>query len=268
MSSHRTPRPDAIAVGGRRLESAWWGPSPDAAPTIVLLHEGLGSVGLWRDFPTLLAAETGCGVFAYSRFGYGRSDPATLPRPHSYLHDEARIVLPRVLDAGGVRRCILLGHSDGATIAAIHAGTFHDGPLRGIVLMAGHYIVEKSCLAAVAEAGRRYAEGELRDRLARHHDYPDVAFRGWNETWLDPHFHDAFDVRPDVARIRVPVVLIQGDADPYGTAEQVRAFEEVARCPVERLLLPGIGHTPHVEAPDIVMKAVRDFASRAFDRAN
>lgn len=262
MSAPPTPRRGAIVLDGRRMESAWWGPEPDAAPTIVLLHEGLGSVGLWRDFPARLAAATGCGVFAYSRLGYGQSDPVALPRPYSYLHDEARAVLPRVLDATGLRRCVLLGHSDGATIAAIHAGSFEDARVRGIVLIAGHFIVEKPCLAAVAEAGRRYAEGELRGRLARHHAHPDVAFRGWNETWLDPRFHEVFDIRPEVSRIRVPMLLLQGDADPYGTVEQVRAAERAAPCPVEPLVLPGIGHAPQFEAPEVTLGAVRDFTSR------
>src|SRR5215218_8635154 len=121
------PRRDApLEIGGKRLEAAWWGPGPEAAPTLVLLHEGLGSVSLWRDFPERLAATTGLGVFAYSRFGYGQSDPAALPRPLFYMHDEAREVLPRVLDAAGVRRCVLVGHSDGGSIATIHAGSFQD----------------------------------------------------------------------------------------------------------------------------------------------
>jgi len=130
------PRAAPLEIGGRRLEAAWWGPGPDAAPTLVLLHEGLGSVSAWKDFPERLADATGLGVLAYSRFCYGQSDPAPLPWPLTYMHTEAREVLPRVLDAAGVRRCVLLGHSDGGSIAAIHAGSHQDARVRGLVLLA------------------------------------------------------------------------------------------------------------------------------------
>lgn len=249
---------------GRRLEAAWWGPPPERVPSIVMLHEGLGCVGLWRDVPARIAAATGLGVLAYSRFGYGRSDPVPLPRPLTYMHDEAREVLPRVLDAAGIRRCILLGHSDGASIAAIYAGSCQDFRVRGLVLLAGHFMVEEAGLRAIAEARRRYEEGDLRARLARHHAHVDVAFRGWNEAWLDPRFPEVFGLSAELAHIRVPMLLVQGEADPYGTMEQVRMAERESCCPVERLILPGIGHAPHLEAPDATLAAVRGFADRIF----
>lgn len=259
------PRRDApLEIGGKRLEAAWWGPRPEAAPTLVLLHEGLGSVSLWRDFPERLAAATGLGVFAYSRFGYGQSDPAALPRSLFYMHDEAREVLPRVLDAAGVRRCVLVGHSDGGSIAAIHAGSFQDARVRGLVLLAPHFFVEEVGLAAIRQAEQAFETGDLRARLARHHRDPDVAFRGWNGAWLDPAFPRVFDLQPDIAHIRVPVLAIQGEADPYGTVEQVRLLEREAYCPVDSLVLPGVGHNPHQDAPDAVLATVGEFTGRLF----
>jgi pimeloyl-ACP methyl ester carboxylesterase len=256
-----TMRPGEILLDEGRLETGWWGPGPDAAPTILLLHEGLGSLGLWRDFPALLAAATGWGVFAWSRFGYGGSDPVALPRPLDYLQREATGVLPRVLDAIGLRRGILWGHSDGASIAAIHAGTCPDPRLQGVVLVAPHVFTEPMGLAAVAATRERYATGDLRARLARHHRHVDVAFEGWAGAWLDSRFPAAFDLLPQVRQIRLPVLAIQGEADAYGTPAQLDALAREAPGPVRRLLLPGIGHAPHSEAADVVLAAVRDFTA-------
>ena len=256
--------PGEIRLPQGRLETGWWGPGPEQAPTLVLLHEGLGSLGLWRQFPARLAEATGCGVFAYSRFGYGASDPVVLPRPLDYMQREAREVLPRVLDAIGLRRGVLIGHSDGGSIAAIYAGSFQDFRLHGAVLLAPHFFTEAMGLAAIAEAKQRYQDGDLRARLARHHRDVDNAFWGWNGAWLDPGFPAAFDLLADVIHIRVPVLAIQGTADPYGTEEQLRALQREAYCPVEVRMLPGIGHAPHAEAPDAVLAAVGDFAGRLF----
>ncbi|TCZ58529.1 alpha/beta fold hydrolase [Roseicella aquatilis] len=254
--------PGEILLPEGRLETGWWGPGPQATPTLVLLHEGLGSLGLWRDFPARLAAATGCGVFAFSRFGYGHSDPAALPRPLDYLRREACEVLPRVLDAAGLQWGLLLGHSDGGSIAAIHAGLVRDPRLRGIVVIAPHFVTEPMGLAAIEETRGRYEAGELRARLARHHRHVDVAFRGWCDTWLDPRFPASFDLRPDITGIRVPVLAIQGEADPYGTPEQLHLLAREAAGPVEVMLLPGIGHAPQAEAPEAVLHAVRGFVAR------
>jgi pimeloyl-ACP methyl ester carboxylesterase len=247
-----------MIIDRRFLETAWWGPGPDRAPTLVLLHEGLGCVALWRDFPEALVAATGCGVFAWSRFGYGGSDPVTLPRPMSYMHDEALTVLPRVLDAAGVRRAVVIGHSDGGSIAAIHAGAVRDARVRGVVLIAAHFFVEELNIASIAAIRATYEEGDLRARLARYHRDVDVAFRGWNDAWLDPRFR-AFDITEHVARIPVPVLALQGAEDPYGTAEQLRVLERVALCPVETRLIAGARHAPHLEAKDATLAAIVPF---------
>jgi pimeloyl-ACP methyl ester carboxylesterase len=248
-------KPGEIQLDGRRLETAWWGPDTAHTPTIVLLHEGLGCVALWRDVPERLAAETGCRVFAYSRFGYGRSDPAMLPRPMTYMHDEALGVLPRVLDAAGVERAVLVGHSDGGSIAAIYSGAVHDPRIAGIVLIAAHFFVEDQNIASIARISTEYEATDLRSRLARYHTNVDNAFRGWNDAWLDPRFRD-FDITGYLPNISVPVLALQGADDPYGTEAQLKVLERTVRSPLDTKLIPGARHAPHLEA----MPAIAAFA--------
>jgi len=255
------PRTGCIELAGQRLETAWWGEGPETAPTIVLLHEGLGCVALWRNFPAQLTAATGCGVFAWSRRGYGASSPIALPRPVSYMHDEAREWLRPVLDAAGVRRCILLGHSDGGSIAAIYAGSVQDDRVRGLALLAPHFLVEEVSLAGIREARGRFLNSDLRARLARYHKDVDGAFWGWNQAWLDPAFRD-WNIEAEVARIRIPMLIVQGTSDPYGTVEQLRVAQWLALGPVEGLVLDGIGHAPHLEATEATVAAVADFVHR------
>jgi len=246
-----------------RIEYRMAGPRPGEAPTLILLHEGLGSAGMWGDFPESLAAATGCGVFAYSRIGYGQSSPARLPRRLDFMHVEAREVLPRLLDAIGFRRGLLVGHSDGASVAAIYGGAVQDHRVRGLVLMAPHFFVEAEGLAEIRNARVAYETTDLRVRLARHHAEVDVAFRGWNEAWLDPQFARAFDITEALAYIRVPILLIQGEGDQYGTRRQVEIAQEECYCPVEVLALPDARHVPHREAPEATLNAVADFVKRA-----
>lgn len=252
-----------MIIDGRTLETKWWGPGPDAAPTLVLLHEGLGCIQLWRDFPDALVAATGCGVFAYSRFGYGWSDPVSLPRPMSYMHDEALIVLPRVLDASGVRRAVLIGHSDGGSIAAIYAGAAHDPRVLGLVMMAAHFFVEDVNIASIQEVKQTYEQGELRKRLAKYHRDVDVAFRGWNDAWLDPRFR-TFDITEHLGRIRVPVLALQGADDPYGTDDQMRVLERAIQCTIETRLIESVRHSPHLEARDATLEAIVPFVRGLF----
>ncbi len=210
-----------ITIAGRRIEAAWHGPAPDRAPTLVLLHEGLGCIAMWRDFPRLLAERTGYGVLAYSRPGYGKSDPVLLPRPLSYMHDEAREVLPAVLDQAGIRKTVLVGHSDGASIATIYAGSQQDFRVRGLALMAPHFFVEDISVRSIAEAKQAYETGGLRERLARYHADVEVAFRGWNDAWLDPKFRE-WRIDDELAHVRVPMLIIQGKDDQYGTETSSR----------------------------------------------
>jgi pimeloyl-ACP methyl ester carboxylesterase len=250
-----------LKVGSAELEYRMIGPLPHEAPTLVLLHEGLGSVGQWGDFPDRLATATSAGVFVYSRAGYGQSSPVPLPRPLTYMHDEALEVLPKLLDAIGFRRGILIGHSDGASIATIYAGGVQDHRIRGLSLIAPHFVVEDVGIASIAAAKQAYESTDLREKLARWHKDVDVAFRGWNEAWLDPEFRN-WDISESLAYIRVPVQIVQGEADQYGTLCQIEIAQEECYCPVDVTLLPGIGHAPHREAPNRTLIAVSDFVNR------
>ena len=252
-----------LVVAGVRVEIAWHGPPPDAAPTLVLLHEGLGSVSVWRDFPARVAAATGMGALVSSRPGYGASDPVPLPRPLSYMQDEALGGLPALLDAAGVRACVLFGHSDGGSIALVFAGSGLPQAARvlGLVLEAPHVFVEDVSVKSIAAARVSFETGALRERLARHHGANvDVAFRGWNDAWLDPGFR-AWNIEEYLPRIRVPSLVIQGEDDAYGTLAQVDAIERGSGGPVTRLVLPRCGHAPHRDAPDEVLAAVTAFVA-------
>lgn len=247
-----------LALPAGTLDCAWSGPPPSERPTLVLLHEGLGCIALWRDVPARLAVATGCGVFAYSRFGYGASAPCALPRPLDYMRREAIDILPAVLNAAGISRAILIGHSDGASIAAIHAGAVRDPRVAGVVLIAPHYFVEPSGLQAIRAARVAYETGNLRSKLMRYHTNVDAAFRGWCDAWLDHGFR-AFDLTPDLAAITVPVLQLQGTDDPYGTTAQTDCADRLARA--ETILLP-VRHAPHLEAPDASVAAIASFARR------
>jgi pimeloyl-ACP methyl ester carboxylesterase len=256
-------RAGTIPIDGGTLATAWWGPGPAEAPSLVLLHEGLGCIALWRDVPERLAAATGWGVFAYSRFGYGDSDSTPLPRKLTYMHDEAQTVLPQVLRAAGITRTVLVGHSDGGSIAAIYAGSVMvSGPgnpsLLGLVTLAAHFIVEDLNIASIRQIKSEYETGTLRRRLARYHRDVDTAFRGWNDAWLDPGFRD-FDITGFLPAIRVPVLALQGALDPYGTDVQLRLLEANVQAPVSTRLIPGARHSPHLEAAEDTLAAITSF---------
>jgi pimeloyl-ACP methyl ester carboxylesterase len=245
-----------------RLEYRMIGPRPDAAaPTIVMLHEGLGSVGLWGGFPEAIAEATGAGVFVYSRAGYGKSRPGAMPRSVSFMHEEACTVLPRVLDAIGFQRGLLLGHSDGASIATIYAGSVQDHRMRGLVLIAPHFFIEAFGIAEIERANAAFASGELREKLERWHADVDCAFRSWSDPWLHPDFRN-WDITEALGYIRVPILIVQGEDDQYGTVKQIEAAQQECFCPVEAVVLPGIRHAPHREAPQQTLGAVTDFINR------
>ena len=198
-----------VVVGGSRLEYRFAGPQPDQAPTIILMHEGLGSAGLWGDFLPMLAQSTGAGVFAFSRGGYGASDPVPLPRPMGYMHDEALEILPVLLEEIQFREGVFVGHSDGASISAIYAGGVEDERLRGICVIAPHFFIEDISVASVEAAKIAYEENDLRKKLARWHTNVDIAFRGWNDAWRNPDFR-AWNISEYLPHIKVPVMAIQG----------------------------------------------------------
>ena len=246
---------------GRRLEGVAFGPPPGSAPTIVLLHEGLGCVALWRNFPKDLAQLTGMGVFAWSRAGYGQSDPVSLPRPLEYMTREAEFALPAVLESIGFQYGILLGHSDGASIAGIYAGSVEDFRVRGLILMAPHFFTEPAGLAAISDAKAQFEQTDLRSRLAKYHRHVDNAFRGWNDAWLDPSFA-SWNIADVIDYWRVPVLAIQGGDDQYGSLAQIKEIEDRCYAPAEALIIPFCRHAPHLEQPAIVLNTIAEFCAR------
>ena len=250
-----------LIIDGKRLEYYALGPAPAEAPTIVMLHEGLGCAALWRDFPKKVAEATGMGVFVYSRLGYGQSDAAELPKPLDFMTYEAVNVLPQVLDAIGFQRGILFGHSDGATIAAIHAGSVEDFRVRGLIVMAPHFFTEPGGLASIAEAKVAFDSGDLKQKMARYHRDPEVAFRGWNDVWLHPDFAK-WNVAEVIDYFRIPTLAIQGRDDQYGTLAQVEVIEERAYSPVDLVVIDDCKHAPHLEQPEAVLREVAEFAAR------
>ena len=244
-----------------RLEYRMIGSRPDAAPTIVMLHEGLGSVGLWGAFPEALATATGAGVFVYSRTNYGRSSPGKLPRTVNFMHEEALDVLPRVLAAIGFERGILLGHSDGASIATIYAGSVQDHRVRGLVLMAPHFFTEDMGLAQIRRTNEDYQSGDLREKLKRWHADVDSAYQSWSGPWLAPEFR-VWDITETLGYIRVPILIIQGADDQYGTLKQIEVAQQECYCPVEAAILPGVRHSPHRDAPALTRDTAAAFINR------
>jgi pimeloyl-ACP methyl ester carboxylesterase len=249
-----------LSVGTAELEYRMIGPAPDQAPTIVMLHEGLGSAALWGDFPDKLQAMTGAGVLVYSRSGYGASSPVKLPRPLDYMHVEALDVLPKLLDRISFRRGILVGHSDGASITAIYAGGVQDHRVRAVALIAPHFIVEDISVASIAAIKTAYETTDLKSKLARWHSDVDNAFFGWNGAWLDPNFR-RWDISEYLAYIRVPVAIVQGGLDQYGTIRQVEIAKEECYCPVDVTIISEAGHSPHREAPGATLNAISEFAN-------
>jgi pimeloyl-ACP methyl ester carboxylesterase len=249
-----------VELPDQRLEYRMIGPRPDEAPTLVLLHEGLGSADLWGELPEKLVAATGAGVFAYSRQGYGQSGPAALPRPLDYMQHEGARTLPRLLDAIGFRRGLLVGHSDGASIAAVCAGSAQDHRLCGAVLIAPHFIVEDVTIRAITEFRDAYDHTDLRERLSRWHADVDHTVHGWSDVWLKGNFR-AWDISDVLAYVRVPLLIIQGEHDQYGTAKQIEIALEECYCPVEVALLPHVMHAPHREAPDETLRLISEFAN-------
>jgi pimeloyl-ACP methyl ester carboxylesterase len=244
-----------LTVAGRRLEAAEWDGDRDRAP-LVLLHEGLGSVGLWRDFPAALATATGRRVLAYSRFGHGRSDVPAEPLTPAFFAYEAHDVLPEVLHQTDVDRPILVGHSDGASIALIHAAA---RPVTGVVLIAPHVFVEPVTLAGIRETRDAFLTGDLRERMARYHDDVDAAFFGWCDVWLDPEFED-WDLSAEISCLHAPTLLMQGIDDEYATLEQLDRIQAGAPAPIRRVELQA-QHSPHLEAPDDTVAAIAAFTA-------
>jgi len=247
-----------VVLDGKRLETLWIEPERAARPTIVVLHEGLGSVALWKHFPQKLASRTGCGVLVYSRYGNGQSDMLREKRPVEYMHHEGEVVLPELLDKLGIVRPILLGHSDGGSIALIFAGKYPDRP-RALMLEAPHVFVEDLSVTSIAQAKDQYRTTNMRPKLARYHKHVDEAFWGWNDIWLDPQFR-SWNIEEYLPAIRCPILCIQGEEDEYGTIAQVKAIKAHVSA-TEILMLPNCKHSPHRDQADATLERMAEFVA-------
>jgi pimeloyl-ACP methyl ester carboxylesterase len=234
-----------LSAGGHRLEYSLLRPEAEIAdvPTLVFLHEGLGSVALWKRFPAEVVATTGCPALVYSRYGYGKSDKLAETRKVDYMHGEALDVLPEILDQLEIEAPILIGHSDGASIALIHAGSGRR-PVRGVVAMAPHVFVEDITVKSIAAAKTTFQNTDLAERLGRYHDDVVSTFWGWNDIWLHPDFL-RWNIKEYLPDIRCPVLLIQGEDDQYGSAAQVEVIARQVSGPAEIVMLPDCAHSPH-----------------------
>lgn len=253
----------SVTAAGHRLDYLRISPGGEAGAdrsTLVFLHEGLGSVEMWRDFPARAAAATGCEAVVYSRWGYGKSEPLSGDRGVGYMHDEGLEALPEVLDALGVRRPILVGHSDGGSIALICAGT-RRRPVAGLFLLAAHLIVEDITVASIAAARVAYQTTDLREKLARYHADVDSAFWGWNRIWLHPDFR-RWNIEGLVRGVDCPVLALQGEDDEYGTPDQLARISALVKG-AETRLVPRCRHSPHRDQPDLVLEALAGFVRRA-----
>ena len=243
-----------------RLEIAWVGPAAPAAPVIVFLHEGLGSVAMWKDFPERLCHAVGARGLVFSRYGYGRSTPKPADErwPVSFMHAQAFEVLPRLFERLGVSRPCLFGHSDGGSIALLHASRF---PTAAVVSVAAHIFTEDFGIRSIEAARTAYESTDLRAKLSRYHADVDSAFRGWNDVWLDPAFR-AWNIEAELDTIACPLLVVQGVDDEYGTMAQVHGIaRHVPHAQV--LAMPGCGHSPHRDQPDALIAATGAFMQRA-----
>ncbi|MDH5354244.1 MAG: alpha/beta hydrolase [Gammaproteobacteria bacterium] len=246
-----------LKIGSVSLEYQWIASKAEAA-ALLLLHEGLGCVDMWKEFPQALAKETGLGVFAYSRRGYGRSDTGILPRPASYMHDEARL-LDELLALIPAKSFILVGHSDGASIASIYAGSHPQYDIDGLVLLAPHFFVEDLSIESIAKVKKLYQESDLRERLRKYHgEQVDNAFLGWNDVWLSGGFRQ-WDIKEYLPRILVPTLIIQGEDDEYGSEAQVKVAQELIAAPVTVRMFPNCGHSPHSQSKEETLLEINRF---------
>jgi len=248
-----------VLADGKRLETLWIEPAaPTARPPIVMLHEGLGSIALWKDFPQRLAARTACRVLVYSRYGHGGSDKLMEKRPVEFMHHEGEVVLPELLDTLGIKRPILLGHSDGGSISLIFSGKYPERP-HAVILEAPHVFVEVLSVTSINQAKKNYQTTDFPQKLGRYHQHVDATFWGWNDIWLDPEFR-SWNIEEYLPAIRCPTLCIQGEEDEYGTIAQVKAIQ--ARTPAtEVVMLPNCRHSPHRDQPEATLQRMAEFVA-------
>jgi len=254
----------SLRINTNKLESVWYGPPPEAAPTLVFLHDGLGCVSLWKDFPEKLATKTACGALVFSRLGYGKSASCELPRALDFMHHEALTELPEILSQHKIRKCILVGHSDGSSIALIHSADNPTEYLLGIVHVAPHVFCEQLTTESIEKVKELYLSGNLRERLQKHHGANvDCAFHGWADVWLHPNF-SAWNIEDCLPKIRVPQLIVQGNDDEYGTSAQIEAIVRQSGNSVETCFLDNCGHSPHRDQEIQTLERMSKFVRNLF----
>lgn len=248
-----------LSAAGHRLEYQWIDAVAPARPVLVFLHEGLGSIGQWRDFPAAAAQATGCAALVYARYGYGQSDVLAEARVTvRFMHDEALDSLPALLATLRIVNPVLVGHSDGASIALIHAGAGH--PVRALALLAPHVFVEDVCIRSIEAAKRQFEMTDLAERLGKYHRDPRKTFCLWNDVWLDPEFA-RWNIEGYLPEVRCPVLAIQGADDEYGTLAQLDAIGRQVGGRCKLIELPQCGHSPHRDQPGLVLDAIAEFVN-------
>ena len=249
-----------VTIADGRIEYSFYEVKRPAAPTIVMLHEGLGALSLWRDLPRKLSNLVNCSVFVYSRHGYGQSDFINSKFNAKYMHKEALNILPKILNHFDISNPILYGHSDGASIALIHASSADTG-IMGLILEAPHVFVEEISLNGLKDAKKAFEQGGLKAGLAKHHREPEMIFRCWNNIWLSPEFL-TWNIVSSLSNIQCPALLIQGETDAYGTLSQLDTIEKNVSGICEKKILPNVGHSPHRENPRLVLRSIQQFISK------
>ena len=249
-----------VTIADGRIEYSFYEVKRPTAPTIVMLHEGLGALSLWRDLPRKLSNLINCSVFVYSRHGYGQSDFINSKFNAKYMHKEALNILPKILNHFDISNPILYGHSDGASIALIHASSADTG-IMGLILEAPHVFVEEISLNGLKDAKKAFEQGGLKAGLAKHHREPEMIFRCWNNIWLSPEFL-TWNIVSCLSNIQCPALLIQGETDAYGTLSQLDTIEKNVSGICKKKILPNTGHSPHRENPRLVLRSIQQFISK------
>ena len=248
----------SIQLNEKIIESVWYGPPPENAPTLIFLHEGLGSVSMWKDFPQELSRITGCGALSYSRLGYGQSEKCELPRQLNFMHKEGLEVLPSIITQFRIQNYILVGHSDGASIGLIHAGSDYADKLLGMINEAPHVFSESLTISSIKKLRENYNSGNLRVKLEKYHNDIDMTFNGWADVWLNDEFTD-WNIESYLSRIKVPQLIIQGNDDEYGTSAQVEAIVSQSAGSVKTCFFNNCGHSPHSDQKSKTLEVMNEF---------
>ena len=250
-----------LDIKNNQIEYITFGNFSNKSPVLILLHEGLGSVAMWRDIPKLIHEKTKMNILVYSRIGYGKSSKAELPRPTNYMSIEAEEYLPIILQKLSIKKYFLIGHSDGGTIAALASINKSSVELLGTILIAPHFFVENESIKAIEETIDQYKNKKLKSKLEKYHDDVDNAFFGWSNVWLSPKFKE-WNISNHLSKIKTPILVLQGTNDPYGTLNQVKTLEDKLNSTLKKIIIKNCGHNPFYEYPDATIKHIDQFIKK------